>query len=174
VDVSALLAEFEVAEGTVPDSYVEVAPEDLGLSMDSIGGEFLTVSKLALYMSDSSLEAAMVMLFSLESEADRVLFDAAVADSEILVDAFVQSLAGDGSVTQLGPVTGLEGIGDVAAGYAFQYTELGVVVEVQVVVFRHGAAGAMTAIMYLSGQTPQVPVGELARASDEGLAELLD
>ena len=168
VDVSAVLSEMELPADIVPESYTEFSSGDWGITPENISDDRLTVSKIILLMNADRQEVCMAVLFSLDSAADQALFDAAVSDSDVLVDSLVQTMAGEGVVVaELGPVTGLEGLGDAAAGYAFQYEEGGLAVMVDVIIFRRGPAGAMATSLYLDGQTPQLSVEDLAEALED-------
>jgi hypothetical protein len=174
VDVSALLAEIDLAADDIPESYVEVPAEDFGLTAESLSDEDFTVSKIVFLMSEESLEFSLALLFPLETTSEQVLFDAAISDPEVLVASLAEGMAGEGvEVTETGSLTGLEDIGDAAAGYGFQYATAGLGMQIDVVIFRRSAAGAMTAVIYLEGRSPQMSAVDLARVVDEEIDAVL-
>jgi hypothetical protein len=167
VDVGAVLSEIEVPPDVVPESYTEFSSGDWGITPENFD-ERLRVSKIILLMDAGRREVCIAVLFALDSAADQALFDAAVSDPAVLVDSLVQTMAGEGvEVTEIGPVTGLEGLGDAAAGYAFRYEEGGLAVKMDVVIFRRGPAGGMATSLYLEGQDPQLSVKDLAESLDD-------
>lgn len=173
-DVAAALMAVELPPGAVPETYMEIPADQMGLTSEMLSTEEFTVSKVLLYLSEENLELLMGMLFPLGNTAQQVLFDSAISDPDLLVDSLVTGMAGEGAeVTEIGPIPGLEGIGDSAAGYGFTYSAEGMTMRIDVVVFRRGAAGAMAAVMYMEGRTPQMPVARLSRVIDEQIEEAL-
>ena len=174
-DVAALLAEIEIPPEAIPEAYVEVPADELGLTPESMSDEDFSVSRIVLLLNEASLELSLAMLFPLEGTADQLLFDSAIDEPDLLVTSLVEGMAGEGvEVTEVGSLAGLEGVGDAAAGYGFRYAAEGLVMRVDVVVFRRGPAGAMTAVVYTDGRSPELEAGALARTLDAEISAALE
>ena len=159
---------------SLPDSFEEVDPSDLDLSIESLGFEQL-FTDLAVFLSADPFEMIMVASGPLTS-ADRVFFDLSISSTGIdeFIEGFLYGLEAESITFELHHSELLDStnIGDASFGAVVDFTSDGVRLVVEMIMFRSHDIGAIVYTYHEPGENAAVSVQQAALMLDSEIKEL--
>jgi hypothetical protein len=158
----------------LPAGFVEMPPATLK-GMGTGTPDFKPASVFGYQKSDAQ-EFQIVLGFTtqLPNAIDRAQFDAGVREERVAQE-FSKGLNSTNKEFNFANATALsleDKIGDVSGGWRTQGKIRGVLINVEIVLFRRGEIGSFVAIMYLDGKQPSMTMSSAARQLDKRIMEL--
>jgi hypothetical protein len=156
----------------LPAGFQEVSLEEFGFTPDALSNDELTVESVFVFMEYERFEFVMGLTTLLPTPADQAAFDTELGQSEeYMINSLMLGL-GAVAASDPEPISGLDGIGDMATGTGVVANLESIPMHIELVVFRHGEVGAFVLAMYLEGAEPVISVQDLARLFDARIGEM--
>jgi hypothetical protein len=158
----------------LPPGFVEMPPATLK-RMGTGTADFKPASVFGYQKSDAQ-EFQILLGFTtqLPNAIDRAQFDAGVREEKV-VQEFSKGLNSSNKEFNFANATPLsleDKIGDVSSGWRTQGKIRGLLINVELVLFRRGKIGSFVAIIYLDGTQPSMTMNSVARQLDKRIMEL--
>ena len=157
----------------LPPGFEEIPAEEFGLTTEDLSEEEFIVDNIFLFMQVEPIEFIMGFSILIPNKIDQLSFDIALTQPDFLMDSFLMGLE-LGDVMDLRELPELAIYGDASAGFTLAAgTGMGMVMRMEMVVFRRDIAGAVLIIMYIEGETPDVTIDEIPGKIDERIIEAI-
>ncbi len=167
------LNELVSAFSSLPDSFEEVDPSELDLSIEALGFDQL-FSELAVFLSADPFEMIMAASGPLTS-ADRVFFDLSMSSTGIdeFMEGFLYGLEAQAITFELHDSALLDStnVGDASFGAVVDFTSDGVRLVVEMIMFRRDDVGAVVYTYHEPRENAAVSVHEVALMLDAEIRE---
>jgi hypothetical protein len=161
------LTDLVLTSQDFPDAaFANISLADMGMSEADLNSEEFTVESFFALLESTNFEMVMGFTTLLKSPLDRAGFDLVLNQPNILLDSFLGGM-GDMSANdpeELPEFT--DTVGDSSAGMTVVTDAEGMAMRIDMVVFRNDSIGAFLITMYLEGQTPPVPLMDVAKKFD--------
>jgi hypothetical protein len=156
----------------LPPGFEAVAPEEMGISKESLSQEDFTVESLFVFLDAESIEFVMGFTILLPTRLEQVGFDAGLRQPDFLMDSLIGGM-GVTEILEKEELPDLKNIGDASTGLTVAVNMEGIPWRMDVAAFRTEPVGAFVFIMYLDGEEPVVTVDVLAERLDARIRETL-
>ncbi len=166
------LSRAVLTEEDFPSGFSEMSPEEMGISPEDLSQENFTIESMFVFFSEQQLEFVMGFTALVPSEAEQAGFDIILNQPDILLALFISGM-GTVDILEQEELTGLDDIGDSAAGVTVVANMQGIPMRIDLVVFRRDIVGAFAFVMYLEGSDPEVLIGDVGRKLDARIQSVI-
>jgi hypothetical protein len=158
------LSQVAIDPQDLPPEFQAMPPDQLAKLKQELGQEDFPVESLFAFAEPNNFELLLGMTTSLKSQQEQSDFEAILASPESLQRLMTEGMGGT-QIIQQTPLR-LENIGQAVAGVNLKLNLEGVPANLDIVAFRRDAVGAFVFLLYLEGQTPRMPIANLAGILD--------
>ena len=155
-----------------PSGFEEIPPATFGFTKEDLSQEGFTVESLFAFLEAEHFEFVVGFTTLLPTGLEQAGFDVALRQPDFLLESLIVGM-GPVDILEQKELPGLDDIGDASVGLTVVIDVEGFPMRVDVVAFRRDIAGAFVIIMYLDGEVPIVPIGDVARKFDERVVGVL-
>jgi hypothetical protein len=149
----------------LPDGFQPMPQSELAALKQELSQDDFQVENVFAFMEQQQFELIMGITTTIADPQERSQFDAALSQPQLLRELLTQGLD-DTEVLDERPLTGLQNIGDVAAGVSMKVNLEDIPARLEILAFRNADLGAFVFVMYLDGAQPVVPIADVARILD--------
>jgi hypothetical protein len=131
---------------------------------------FKPESIFAFHKQDRPFQLVMGFTTLLPTRTDQVNFDSFLNQSGFVkpfLDGFQEASRAEVIEPKKLDLPTLGTIGNTSAGWQAVAKVQGIPIHLDIVLLRRGTVGVLTASMYLEGETPQIPIVEMAQKLDQ-------
>lgn len=158
------LSQLAINAQDLPPEFQAMPPEELLKLKQELGQEDFPVGSLFAFAEPNNFELLLGMTTALKNQQEQSDFEAILASPESLQRLMTEGMGGT-QIIQQTPLR-LENIGQAVAGVNLKLNLEGVPANLDIVAFRRDAVGAFVFLLYLEGQTPRMPIANLAQILD--------
>lgn len=158
-----------------PPGFEQADPEELGITEESLSAEDYKVENLFVYIYPELENFEMVMGFTmaLKGKLQQLGVDMVMEKPDLIIDEVISSMGATMEVTERQELTGLEGIGDKAAGVSVVADMQGIQFRMDILIFRRGGVLAFAMAMYMEGSIPLISIQEVGQKFDQRIVAAL-
>lgn len=155
-----------------PSGFEEIPPAAFGFTKEDLSQEGFTVESLFAFLEAEHFEFVMGFTTLLPTELEQAGFDVALRQPDFLLESLIVGM-GAVDILEQKELPGLDDIADASVGLTVAIDAGGFPMRMDLVAFRRDVAGAFVLVMYVDGEVPIVPIGDVARKFDERIVEVL-
>ena len=159
-------SEVVIKSKDLPPEFEGMPAEDLAELKQELSQEDFSVESVFAFMEPNNFELLLGVTTPLENQQEQNDFEAILAEPEVLRKLVTEGM-GSTQILEQNPLEELENIGEAVAGVTLKLNLEGVPANLDIVAFRRDAIGAFVFLLYLDGQTPRMPIANLARTLDD-------
>lgn len=148
----------------LPSGFQGMPPDQLNQLRRELSQEDFSVASVFAFMEPNNFEMLLGITTPLQSPQKQREFEAILASPGSLQRLVTEGM-GTTQILQQTPLR-LENIGEAVAGVNLKLNMEGVPANLDIVAFRRDTIGAFVFLLYLEGQTPKMPIANLARTLD--------
>jgi hypothetical protein len=166
------LSPLALAPEDFPVGFERVNPLDYGFDPEDLSFQQFSVDEVFAYVHPEAEQAVVGLRVNLDTWAEDLGWQLVVANPQVLVEVFLPQA--DVQASQPAPLSGLDGIGEHAGGFAMTAQSQGIAASVEVVIFDREGIGAMLISLYPDGRIPVISTDELAGRWDGRILSALN
>ena len=159
-------SEVVINSQDLPPEFQGMPAEDLAELKQELRKEDFSVETVFAFMEFDNFELLFGVTTPLENQQEQNDFEAILAEPEVLRELVTDGM-GAAQILEQNPLEELENIGEAVAGVTLKLNLEGVPANLDIVAFRRDVIGAFVFLLYLDGQTPRMPIANLARTLDD-------
>ena len=156
----------------LPSGFEEMPLAELGMTEADLSQEDFAVESLFAFLEAEHFEMVMGFTALLPTGVEQAGFNVVLRHPDVLLELMIGGM-GAVDVLEQKELPDLDDIGDVSVGLTVAVDIEGIPMRIDVVVFRRDVVGAVVLVMYIDGDVPVVPVGDVARKLDNRIVEVL-
>ncbi len=166
------LSEAVLTLEDLPPGFEAIPPDEFGFTKEDLSQEDFTVEETFIFMEAEHFELIMGFTTLVSTRIEQAGFDAGLRRSDFLMGAFIEGM-GEADILEEEELSGLDDIGDASGGWTVVADMEGIPMRIDTVAFRRDIVGVFIFVMYIDGDVPVVPVGDVARKLDDRVIEVL-
>ncbi|MCI0662382.1 MAG: hypothetical protein L0220_15030, partial [Acidobacteria bacterium] len=154
----------------LPPGFEAISPEEFGFSEGKLLAGETTIEHTFAFIEAEHFEFIFGFTTSIPNRLEQVGFDVALRNPDFLLEALVEGL-GTSEILEQKELSLPTQFGEASVGMTVAASLEGTPIRMDMIVFRQSKLGVLIAVMYLEGDSPVVPIGELAQILDERVKE---
>ena len=169
------LSDLVLTAADFPDvAFKDVSLEEMGMSVDDLNSEEFTVESFFALLESTTFELVMGFTTQVSGPLKKAGFDLVLNQPDTLIETFLGEMGDVGNAEPQELPEFEDTVGDSSAGMTVITNMEGLGMRMDVVVFRQDSVGSFVIVMYLDGQTPVVPLMDVATKFDEKIVTFLE
>jgi hypothetical protein len=165
-------SELAIDAQDLPPGFQGMPAEDLAKLKQELSENDLSVESVFAFMEPNNFELLLGLTTPLKNQQSQKDFEQILAEPEVLRELVTDGM-GETQIVEQIEIEELDNIGESVAGVTLKLNLEGVPAQLDIVAFRRQSIGAFMFLLYLDGQTPRMPIVNLARILDDRALELL-
>lgn len=155
----------------LPAGFTAMPPSELANLKEQLRQDDINVENVFAFVGEEKFQLIMGIVTRLETQQQQEKFDEVLRDPEQLKSLLAENL--DNSPVPPQPLSGVNNIGDAAAGVSLDVDLDSLLARLEILVFRKDQMGAFIFLLHQQGTTPSHSIGEIARTLDSRAAAAL-
>ena len=156
----------------LPSGFEAMSPAEFGFTKEDLSQDDFTVESLFVFLEAEHFELVMGFTALVSTRLEQAGFDVALRQPDFLLDSLIGGM-GATDILEQKDLPDLDDIGDASAGVTVAVDMEGISMRMDIVAFRRDVVGAFVFVMYIDGDVPIVPIGDVSRIFDERIVEVL-
>ena len=156
----------------LPSGFEAMPPVELGFTEEDLSQDGFTVESLFVFLEAEHFELVMGLTALVATRLEQAGFDVALRQPDFVLDSLIGGM-GATDILEQKDLPDLDDIGDASVGVTVAADMEGIPMRMDIVPFRRDVVGAFILVMYIDGDVPIVPIGDVARMFDERIVEAL-
>lgn len=156
----------------LPPGFQGMPAEDLAELKQELSENDFSVESVFAFMEPNNFELLLGLTTPLQNQQAENEFEQILAEPEVLRKLVTDGM-GETAILEQTEIEELDNIGESVAGVTLKLNLEGVPANLEIVAFRREAIGAFVFLLYLDGQTPRMPIVNLARTLDNRAVGIL-
>lgn len=157
----------------LPPGFQGMPAEDLAELKQELSDNDFSVESVFAFMEPNNFELLLGLTTPLQNQQAENDFEQILAEPEVLRKLVTDGM-GETAILEQNEIEELDNIGESVAGVTLKLNLEGVPANLEIVAFRREAIGAFVFLLYLDGQTPRMPIVNLARTLDDRAVGILE
>lgn len=165
-------SQLAISAQDLPPVFEGMPAEDLAKLKQELRQNDLPVQSLFAFMKRNNFELLLGLTTPLKNQQSQKDFEQILAEPEVLRQLVTEGM-GESQVVEEIEIEQLDNIGESVAGVTLKLNLEGDRFMLDIVAFRRESIGAFVFLLYLDGETPIMPIVNLARTLDNRALEML-
>ena len=156
----------------LPSGFEAMPPAEFGFTKEDLSQDDFTVESLFAFLEAEHFELVMGFTTLVPTKLEQAGFDVALRQPDFLLDSVIGGM-GTTDILEQNDLPDFDDICDASAGVTVAVDMEGIPMRMDIVAFRRDVVGAFVFVMYIDGDVPIVPIGDVTRKFDERIVEVL-
>jgi hypothetical protein len=163
-DLSSAVLKLE----DLPPGFEEFTLADMGMTLDDFSDENFQPEEVFIFINSQDFQMVFGFNFLLTNKLDRAAFDVGISQPDVTLPALINGM-GSENVQDEKILEGFEDVGEKRIGMSMIADMEGVPLQVEVLMFRREAVGAIVMSMVLEGDSPNITLHDLGLKLDQNI-----
>jgi len=156
----------------LPPGFQGMPAEDIAKLKQELRENDLPVESVFAFMEPNNFELLLGLTTPLKNQQSQTQFEQILQQPEVLRELVTDGM-GSTQILEQVEIDALDDMGESVAGVTLKLNMEGVPAQLDIVAFQRESIGAFMFLLYLDGQTPRMPIVNLARTLDNRAVEML-